>query len=80
MAHEALIRGWTQLRQWIAADRAGLRIHRQLTEAAREWKEHTGDVSFLFQGTRLAVARSGRRPTATKLNPWGARIPRCQLG
>ena len=38
VAHEALIRGWKQLRQWIDADRAGLRTQRQLTEAAREWR------------------------------------------
>ena len=57
VAHEALIRGWTQLRQWIDADRAGLRVRHQLTEAAREWTEHARDVGFLFQGTRLAGAR-----------------------
>ncbi len=59
VAHEALIQGWPKLRQWIDADRDGLRIHRQLTDAAREWKGHAGDASFLFQGTRLAVARVG---------------------
>ena len=56
VAHEALIRGWGRLRQWVEADRAGLRTHRRLTEAAREWKEHTGDAGYLYQGTRLAVA------------------------
>ena len=35
VAHEALIRGWTQLRGWIDADRAGLRTQRRLTEARR---------------------------------------------
>ena len=70
VAHEALIRGWPQLRRWIDADRAGLRLHRQLTEAAREWKGHAGDASFLFQGTRLAVAREWAEAHPQELNPW----------
>ncbi len=56
VAHEALIRGWSRLRQWIDADRDGLRIRRQLTEAAREWQKHPGDASYLYQGTRLMEA------------------------
>jgi hypothetical protein len=57
VAHEALIQGWGQLRKWIDADRVGLRIHRQLTEAAREWEANGWESSFLYGGTRLAVAR-----------------------
>jgi len=68
VAHEALIRDWPQLRRWIDADRAGLRLHRQLTEAAREWKEHVGDASFLFQGTRLTVAREWAEAHSQELN------------
>jgi energy-coupling factor transporter ATP-binding protein EcfA2 len=37
VSHEALIRGWPRLRRWIDADRAGLLLHRRLTDAAREW-------------------------------------------
>ena len=36
VVHEALIRGWTQLRQWVNVERAGLRIHRRLTEESQE--------------------------------------------
>jgi WD40 repeat protein len=70
VAHEALIRGWTQLRRWIEADRAGLRVHRRLTEAAREWKDHPDDVSLLYQGSRLAVAREWTEAHPRELNPW----------
>jgi hypothetical protein len=69
VAHEALIRSWGRLREWIDADRAGLRLHRQLAEAAREWKEHAGDASFLFQGTRLAAAREWNEEHRPELNP-----------
>jgi serine phosphatase RsbU (regulator of sigma subunit) len=57
IAHEALIRGCGQLRQWIDADRAGLRTHRQLTEAVRDWDQHRRDASYLYVGSRLDVAR-----------------------
>jgi len=57
VAHEALIRGWGRLRTWIDSDRVGLRIHRQVTEAAREWEANGRESSFLYGGTRLAVAR-----------------------
>ncbi|RYD25626.1 MAG: hypothetical protein EOP86_27050, partial [Verrucomicrobiaceae bacterium] len=56
VAHEALIRSWPQLRQWLDADRAGLRTHRRLTEAAREWDEAGRGAEFLYNGGRLAVA------------------------
>jgi hypothetical protein len=56
VAHEALIRGWDRLRTWVEADRAGLRTHRRLTEAAHEWENAGRDPSFLYAGVRLAVA------------------------
>ena len=58
VAHEALIRGWSQLRQWIDADRAGLRTHRRLTEAAQEWAAADPEKKndYLYTGARLAVA------------------------
>ena len=57
VAHEALIRGWGQLRQWVEADRAGLRTHRRLTETAREREQHDRDPELLFTSARPATAR-----------------------
>jgi len=68
VAHEALIRGWGRLREWIDADRVGLRIHRQLTEAAREWEANRRESSFLYGGTRLAVAREWAKTHRDELN------------
>ena len=68
VAHEALIRGWGRLRQWIDADRIGLRIHRQLTEAAREWETYGRESSLLYSGTRLAVAREWAEAHRDELN------------
>jgi len=53
VSHEALIRGWPRLRLWIDEDRAGLRAHRRLTEAAQEWERHGRDASYLYRGSRL---------------------------
>lgn len=55
LSHEALIRSWPRLRDWIAEDREVLRVHHQLTEAAAGWDGHDQDV--LYRGARLAQAR-----------------------
>ena len=56
VSHEALIRAWPQLREWIESDRAGLRLHRRVTEAAQEWERLEHDEGLLFRGARLAEA------------------------
>jgi len=47
------------LRKWIETDRAGLRTHRRLTEAAQEWAEANPESKegALYADARLAVAR-----------------------
>jgi hypothetical protein len=57
VAHEALIRGWPQLRNWIDADRAGLRTRTRLSESVREWENSGKDPAYLYIGARLAVAK-----------------------
>ena len=69
VAHEALVQCWSVLRQWIDADRAGLLTHRRLTEAVREWENNKGDPSYLFEGTRLAVANEWAEAHRDDLNP-----------
>ncbi|MFI7121906.1 helix-turn-helix domain-containing protein [Amycolatopsis sp. NPDC049868] len=55
LAHEALIKAWPRLAAWMAEDRDGQRIHRELTDAAAAWRRHNRDPSVLLRGTRLAV-------------------------
>ncbi len=57
VAHEALIREWPLLREWLQDDREGLRVQRQITETAREWAALSNEPSLLFRGARLAAAR-----------------------
>ncbi|WP_037271201.1 helix-turn-helix domain-containing protein [Kibdelosporangium aridum] len=69
IAHEALIRAWPRLRQWLAVDREGLRTHRHLTEAAQEWSALEEDPGSLYRGARLVVAKEWAAKEFTTLNP-----------
>jgi WD40 repeat protein/transcriptional regulator with XRE-family HTH domain len=53
VAHEALIREWPTLHHWLEENREGLRLHRQLTEAAQDWSETNHDPDLLYRGARL---------------------------
>ena len=55
VAHEALIRGWPELRRWVDRDRETLRLHRRLTEAAADWDGTGRDEGSLLRGARLAA-------------------------
>ncbi|MGV9313763.1 nSTAND1 domain-containing NTPase [Streptomyces sp. NPDC003691] len=57
IAHEALIRSWPRLHDWLAAHRDGIRVHRQLTDATTAWEALGRDPGSLYRGTRLSLAR-----------------------
>jgi WD40 repeat protein len=54
VAHEALLREWGRLREWLDASRADVRLQRLLAVAAAEWIAANRDLSFLLHGGRLA--------------------------
>src|SRR5207248_4730752 len=54
IAHEALIREWTRLREWLANSRESLYNHRRLMAVVAEWNQSGRDASFLPTGARLA--------------------------
>ncbi|MFF4402568.1 hypothetical protein [Streptomyces sp. NPDC001480] len=56
LAHEALITAWPRLQAWINEARDRLRLHRELTEAARTWDDLNRDPGALYRGTRLTAA------------------------
>lgn len=68
ITHEALIRCWPRLRDWLAADRDGLRVHRQLTQSADTWLALDRDTDALYRGSRLATAQEWHTATDTLLN------------
>ena len=54
VAHEALLREWARLREWITAAGDDVRMHRRLAAATAEWEEAARDASFVLRGDRLA--------------------------
>jgi WD40 repeat protein len=68
VAHEALIREWPTLRNWLDENREGLRLHRHLTEAAQEWESLGRDLGVLYRGARLAQAIEWSHPHEEDLN------------
>lgn len=69
IAHEALIREWPRLQQWLDENRAWLRVHRRLTEAAQEWRRFDCDEGLLYRGARLIEALESTESHGGALNP-----------
>jgi uncharacterized protein YjbI with pentapeptide repeats len=58
VAHEALIRNWKQLRDWLKECREALRKKRKIEDAAEEWKHYKKSKDYLLQGRALRDARA----------------------
>src|SRR5690606_5782010 len=69
VAHEAILREWDRLRQWLNESRADIRQERALARAAVEWNAHNQDMSFLLRGARLEQAEKWQQETALILSP-----------
>ena len=68
ITHETLLTAWPRLRRWLTEDRDSLRVHRDLSDAARDWQRADRDSGRLFRGTRLAAARDWAAGHAQDLN------------
>ena len=67
VAHEALIRGWGRLRNWLDEDREALRTQHQVMDAANEWVSHARDNAFLYSGSRLSQAEGWAKENPEEL-------------
>ena len=56
VSHEALVRHWPRLVNWIDDESEGLRLLGHLTTASQEWAEADRDPSTLYRGARLDAA------------------------
>lgn len=56
VAHEALLREWPRLQEWLAEDAAGREVRLHLIDAARDWEASGRDAGDLYRGARLATA------------------------
>ncbi len=56
IAHEALLRSWPRLRNWIEEARDDLRTRQRIDRAAAEWFAQDRDPDLLYRGTPLQSA------------------------
>lgn len=56
VTHEALIREWPTLREWLNESRDDLRQHRQITADTLNWVKYGRDDGLLYRGVRLGNA------------------------
>ncbi|MFW5691977.1 MAG: protein kinase domain-containing protein [Chloroflexota bacterium] len=68
VAHEALIRQWTRLRDWLRESREDLRTQRRLTALADEWLNSGKDPSYLARGLRLQQLEAWQDNSRLALN------------
>lgn len=57
IAHEALIRHWQDLKDWLDTYKESLRKKRKIEEAARDWQNHNQSKDYLLQGRSLRDAK-----------------------
>ena len=68
VAHEALLREWPRLRDWLAEDAEGRHLHQHLIGAAGGWRDSERDPAELYRGARLASALDWAAEHDTELN------------
>ncbi|MCI3276990.1 nSTAND1 domain-containing NTPase [Streptomyces cylindrosporus] len=79
IAHEALIRCWSRLTQWLTEDRDRLLTHRRLTEATDIWESLDRDPGALYRGAPSSPRRNSLprfSPAASATSWMRAPLPR----
>ncbi len=69
VAHEAILREWDRLRQWLNDSRDDIRQERAVSRAAEEWQQQQRDVSFLLLGVRLEQIEKWQATTTLMQTP-----------
>jgi WD40 repeat protein/serine/threonine protein kinase len=67
VAHEALLREWDRLRQWLDENRSDIRLQRSLAATAAEWQEANLDNGYLLHGARLSQFEAWQQETGLSL-------------
>lgn len=69
VAHEAILREWQRLRQWLDNSREDIRQERILARAANDWFNAANDSSYLLTGSRLETTEKWVTTTTIELTP-----------
>ena len=67
VAHEALLREWNRLRDWLDESRDDIRLQRLLTTAVSEWQLSDHSQGYLLQGARLTQFETWAAETTVAL-------------
>ncbi|MCF3622376.1 WD40 repeat domain-containing protein [Planktothrix agardhii] len=68
VVHEALIKNWGQLREWMSADRDFRSWQERLRAAMQQWQEAKQDDGALLRGAPLVVAESWLKKRSDELS------------
>lgn len=68
VAHEALIRTWSRLRQWLDTSRDDLRVQQRLAQMTADWLGAGKDAGYLAAGGRLQQLEAWSATTYLALN------------
>ncbi|MFC5175425.1 protein kinase domain-containing protein [Nocardioides taihuensis] len=69
LAHESLLDAWARLEGWVEDAQDDLVVQRRLARAVRDWREASGEPSFLAAGARLELFESWRARTDLGVTP-----------
>ncbi|MBC8170575.1 MAG: serine/threonine-protein kinase PknK, partial [Anaerolineae bacterium] len=69
VAHEALIRNWERLQDWLDDSREDIRLQRRLAAYCAEWISTKRNPDFLLQGGRLLEFETWAKHTELTLTP-----------
>lgn len=68
LAHEAILREWGRLRDWLEQSQHDIRQQTLLAAAATEWANAGHETSYLLRGARLKQMEAWARETTLALN------------
>ena len=68
VAHEALLREWPRLQDWLEEDAAGRQVRLHLIGAVQDWQARGRETGDLYRGARLAAALEWAAEHQVELN------------
>ncbi len=69
VAHEALLREWPRMREWLQEESESRRLETHVRQAAREWDDGRRDPADLYRGPRLSAVLDWQATHAADLSP-----------
>ena len=69
VAHEAILREWERLQNWLNESRADVRMQRQLARKAEEWRDADQDTAYLLRGSQLEIFEGWMAETGLVITP-----------